>query len=68
MTSDTVPEDMAFPLLRSIALRFVHEKNRRRRGFATGGEPRACGGRGKSGARMEQDLVRRRLGISHGLF
>jgi hypothetical protein len=26
MTSDTVPEDMAFPLLRSIALRFVHEK------------------------------------------
>jgi len=58
MTSDTVPEDMAFPLLRSIAPRFVHEKNRRRRGFAAGGENRAPAGEGKSGARMEQDLVR----------
>ena len=51
MTSDTVPEDMPVPLLRSMdkhdAAKAAHEKPAAKGGFAAGGEPRACGGRAR---------------------
>jgi len=61
MTSDTVPEDMPVPLLRSMdkhdAAKAAHEKTGGEGGgFAAGGEPRACGGEGKDGARVEQPV------------
>ncbi|MGO4702417.1 hypothetical protein [Dyella sp. 2RAB6] len=69
MTSDTVPEDMAFPLLRSIGLHEqAHEKTGGEGVFAAGGRTARLRGEGKSGARVEQAVLRRRLGICVILF
>jgi len=68
MTSDTVPEDMSFPLLRSMGPRRTQTKKPAAKGIAAGGRTARLRGEGKDGARVERALLERRLGIPLRLF